>query len=138
MTSKKEVQIRIESISPDQNMVQSVAGDLYIKDETLYLRYLEPDPSMGKTMTTVKVAEDQIKVIRHGSLQSEQVFTKQKKQWGYYQTGQGRLQLQTRTYSIQDNLIEGIGSISWSYGLTVAGEYAGKFELKLNIQEGHK
>lgn len=138
MTSKREVQIRIESNSPDQSMVQSVAGDLYFKGEAVYLRYPEPDPSMGKTMTTVRVTADQIRVIRHGGLESEQIFSKRKKEWGYYRMGEGDMRLETRTHSIHVNLIEGLGSVSWTYGLSVAGEYAGKFELKLIIQEGQK
>ncbi len=185
-TGKKSVNIRIESISPDQTLVQSVAGDLYIKGSTFYLRYPEPDPEMGPTTTTVKVKyhdssvtsqsvnqssshqpshrpshqpshqlshrpnhqpneqglqpkrlpPPQISVIRHGTLESEQMFTEHEAEWGFYHMTSGKLVLQTRTLRIDANLDEnGLGTLSWIYDLNVSNEEAGQFELKLNIQE---
>jgi uncharacterized beta-barrel protein YwiB (DUF1934 family) len=136
MTLRKLVEIRIESSSPEQNMVQSVKGDLYLKGETVYIRYPEPDPAMGDTMTTVKISEQEIKVIRHGSIKSEQSFSKGKEQAGFYQLTQGSLHLNTQTKDIDIQLKQGLGTVSWKYGLYVTGDYAGEFALQLNIQEG--
>lgn len=153
---KKTVNIRIESISPDQTLVQSVTGDLYIKGSTYYYRYPEPDPTMGPTTTTVKVKYHegnlplneqeklhhhrlppaQITVIRHGTLESEQIFTEHETEWGFYHMTSGKLVLQTRTLRIEANLDDnGVGTLSWVYDLNVSNEEVGQFELKLNIQE---
>src|SRR5690554_5189842 len=128
MTESKKVDIRIESISPDQSLVQSVSGEMYLKGNAVYLRYPEPDPAMGQTTTTVKVTDQQIKVIRHGSIRSEQVFLENKPEWGYYHTAQGQLKLETHTQSIHIQLTEGLGTIAWIYDLYVAGEQAGNFQ----------
>lgn len=138
MSLKRNVEVRIESNSPDQSMIQSVPGDLYLKGEAVYVRYTEPDPTMGDTNTTVKIKNDEVKVIRHGGLQSEQTFSKDRVDWGFYQVAQGNLELETRTKNINIQLKEGMGTVSWSYELYVSGDYAGKFELKLDIQEGQK
>jgi uncharacterized beta-barrel protein YwiB (DUF1934 family) len=138
MSLKRNVEVRIESNSPDQSMIQSVSGDLYLKGEAVYIRYLEPDPTMGDTNTTVKIKGDEVKVIRHGGLNSEQTFSTESIQWGFYQTAQGSLELETRTKTIDIQLEQGIGTVSWSYDLYVSEDYAGKFELKLDIQEAQK
>lgn len=135
MTTKTEVQIRIESQSPDQQVVQSVDAELYRKGDSFYYRYAEPDPTMGDTMTTVKVKNEQVKVMRHGGLQSEQTFTNQQQEWGFYQMAEGKLSLETRTESIAIQLNDiGHGTVAWSYDLYITGEFAGQFKIKLDIQ----
>lgn len=143
MTSNRQVSIRITSNSPDQNLIQFVTADLYFKADAaeqpaIYYRYPEPDPVIEGTMTTVKIKNEQIKIIRHGKLKSEQVFTLGKSEVGIYHTPEGSLSLETNTQSIDIDLLDGIGTISWVYDLVVSGTDAGKFEIKLDIQEEHK
>lgn len=135
--SKQQVQLRIESDIDGQVIIQKMKGDLYIKGDTCYYRYEEPEASDSSepTITTVKVAvaDQQIKVIRHGGLQSEQTFQLDKRGLGFYQTPQGDLELEIQTHDITIQLNQGMGQVSWVYDLWVNSELAGNYKLQLNI-----
>ncbi len=135
--SKQQVQLQIKSDIDGQIITQKVPGELYMKGGNVYYRYEEPEASvsMGPTVTTVKVAlaDRQIKVIRHGGLQSEQTFRLDEPGIGFYQTPQGDLELETQTHDIGIQLVQGIGQVSWVYDLWVNNELAGNYKLQLNI-----
>ncbi|HEY0829393.1 MAG TPA: DUF1934 domain-containing protein [Bacilli bacterium] len=137
--SKQQVQLQIKSNIDGHIITQKVQGELYLKGDTVYYRYEEPEASvsMGPTVTTVKVVvpDRQIKVFRHGGLQSEQTFRLDGNGIGFYQTPQGDLELETRTYDIGIELVQGLGQVSWVYDLWVNSELAGNYKLQLNIFE---
>jgi uncharacterized beta-barrel protein YwiB (DUF1934 family) len=138
MPAKQPVHIQIESKFEKHSLVQSVEGELIVKGSAAYVRYAEPDPSMGKTNTTVKFNPGEIKVIRHGDVESEQLFSLEGKNAGFYKTAQGAMNLAVDTRSISVDLDNGLGEASWSYDLYISGEFTGRYELKLTIQEGQK
>jgi len=135
MTSKKQVLVQIDSSQDGHNLTQRVSGELFVKGRQIYLRYREPSPEMGNTLTTVKIGGQEIKLIRHGDIRSEQTFIHGGKRNGYYETQHGMLSLETQTRWIRQNLSEGLGSLEWEYDLHVMEEHAGTYTLKLVIQE---
>lgn len=136
MTSKERVLIRIESMADGQKSLQSAEGDLYLKGGHAYIRYEESSADLGRTTTLLRMDPSQLKIIRQGDIQSEQTFVPGEKRTGFYQTAQGKLQLETHTHEWSVELNRGIGSVSWSYDLYMAGEHAGLYRLKLSIHEG--
>lgn len=137
MAVKKKVKIQVKSFCDGETIVQNVHGELYPKETSIYVRYPEPpSSSMGRTMTTVKLADSEIKVIRHGDVDSEQVFALNKQIKGSYQTPQGHMELLTMTHSMDIQLEGGMGKVSWSYDLIVANAFAGKYHITLHIQDG--
>src|SRR4051794_37152652 len=92
-----KVHVLIESYIEEQQIIQKADGDLYPKGAHYYLRYNEPGPEMAGTVTTIKLERESIRIIRQGSLRSEQNFVSGQRLKGYYDTPEGRLELETVT-----------------------------------------
>jgi uncharacterized beta-barrel protein YwiB (DUF1934 family) len=135
MTEKRNVQLQITSKSEGQIIEQLFKAELYTKGDYCYYRYTETDENMGRTNTTLKVEPQQIRIIRHGDIQSEQTFALQRHKSFYYQTPQGRLELTTYTHEINVSLTDHVGIISWSYDLFVSDELSGTYSLTVVISE---
>jgi uncharacterized beta-barrel protein YwiB (DUF1934 family) len=135
MEQKRRVRIRIESRQDEQETLLLAEGDLYPKGDRFYIRYEEPDSELGRTSTMLKLESGQIRIIRQGDVESEQTFVRGERRIGFYQTVQGRLELEMHTHDLVSEVIQGIGWVSWSYDLYVQGEPAGLYTIKLWIRE---
>jgi uncharacterized beta-barrel protein YwiB (DUF1934 family) len=135
MTEKRNVKLQITSQTEGQTIEQTFNAELYVKGDSCYYRYNETDENMGRTVTTLKVEPQQIRIIRHGDVQSEQSFALQSHKTFYYQTPQGRLELTTYTHEINVSLTEQVGTISWSYDLFVVGGLSGTYSLTVEISD---
>jgi uncharacterized beta-barrel protein YwiB (DUF1934 family) len=135
MAANRTVRLQIASLCEGQRIEQDLQASLYVKGTHLYYRYNETDANMGHTMTTLKVEPDQIRIIRHGDIQSEQTFALHNNRAGFYQTAQGKLELSTFTHTLALNLINQVGTITWSYDLHVSGELSGTYLLTAVISE---
>ena len=74
MTAKQRVRIRIESRSGSETTVQKARGDLYRKGDHTYIRYEEEPNELGRTVTLIKLEDNQIRIVRQGDVQAEQTF----------------------------------------------------------------
>jgi uncharacterized beta-barrel protein YwiB (DUF1934 family) len=135
ITGKQRVRIRIESKQEGQETLQLAQGDLYPKGKHFYIRYEEAEAELGRTTTLLKLETGQLRIIRQGDVESEQKFVPGERSVGFYQTTQGRLELEMHTHGMSSDLNLGLGWVSWSYDLIVQGEPAGFYEIKLVIQE---
>jgi uncharacterized beta-barrel protein YwiB (DUF1934 family) len=135
MTEKRNVRLQITSRSEGHVIEQTFKAELYVKGDNCYYRYYETDENMGRTITTLKVEPQQIRIIRHGDIQSEQTFALQSHKSFYYQTPQGRLELTTYTHEINLSLTDQVGTISWSYDLLVSDDLSGTYSLTVEISE---
>jgi uncharacterized beta-barrel protein YwiB (DUF1934 family) len=135
MTEKRIVQLQITSRSEGQIIEQTFKAELYVKGDNCYYRYYETDENMGRTITTLKVEPQQIRIIRHGDIQSEQTFALRTNKTFYYETAQGRLELSTYTHEINVSLTDQVGTVSWSYDLFVSDELSGTYSLTVKISE---
>ena len=133
MSDKYPVQLQITSMNGDETIRQTVNGQRYTRGANQYFRYEENEPGMGATSTLLKVSPEEIRVIRQGDIESEQTFAVGETRPGFYRTPQGTLHLTTRAESVSVQLDNGIGSISWSYEMHLAGEYAGTFRLEIEV-----
>jgi uncharacterized beta-barrel protein YwiB (DUF1934 family) len=138
MNTPLNVHIRIESYIEDEVITQAADGNLYLKGNHYYLRYLEESPEMKGTVTLIKLGQDSIRIIRQGSLHSEQTFIRGQAVKGYYSTPQGKLEMETVTDSLAINLVEGLGTVEWSYVLFVMGDRIGEYRLKLTVSASEK
>lgn len=132
---KRAVHIKIDSYAEEQHIVQHVHGDLYKKGEHYYLRYDETEPEMQGTVTTIKLERERIRIVRHGSVRSEQEFAVGRPLQGLYETPQGRMGLETVTHAMHYDWIDGLGTVEWSYDLFVMGDAAGTYRLRFHIRE---
>ncbi|MCZ8522954.1 MULTISPECIES: DUF1934 domain-containing protein [Paenibacillus] len=121
---------------------RTMEGELFPKGGSLYLRYQEPPESeMGRTVTTVKAAPSELRIIRHGDTPFDQVFAAGVTHYGYLDTPQGRMELETFTEHLEvrggHRAPEPAGlllTVSWAYRLSVMGEPAGEFRLILTAE----
>lgn len=141
---RRRIDIILESIAAGERVVRRMEGDLFLKREQVYVRYDEPpEAEMGRTVTTLKAEQGELRIVRHGDVRFEQTFIPGKRHIGYLQTPQGRMELETETFSLdvrKDYLLNGLNGISalaapliivWSYKLSVMGEDAGEYRLLL-------
>jgi uncharacterized beta-barrel protein YwiB (DUF1934 family) len=134
MGESVKVKIQIASYIDNDPGIQQVAeGDLYHKGSHCYLRYKETDPEMAGTSTLIKLESGLVRIIRQGSVRSEQTFKAGQRLKGYYDTPQGKLELETDTEQLTMQLLGGLGTVEWSYALFVMGEKAGIYRLKLTV-----
>ncbi|MDP5274668.1 DUF1934 domain-containing protein [Chengkuizengella axinellae] len=139
MSENKKVSMHIESISEEQQIIQNVIAEYFYKGDAVYYRYEEPDHNMGRITTTLKIKGNEIKVVRHGDIQSEQLFQLDSLQPGYYHTASGKMNISNKAKEIKIDLDpQGYGQISWSYELFLNDEHSGDFALKIQIQEDNE
>ncbi|MGN7384316.1 DUF1934 domain-containing protein [Paenibacillus sp. SAFN-117] len=134
MAAHKEIRLTVRSLQEDEETSRTFTAAWYPKEKNGYIRYQEEESDMGNTTTTVKVGREEIKVIRHGDLQSEQTFILHRWIPGFYRTQQGIIHLETYTHRLAVHLVDGIGKICWDYELRVQGSSAGRFSLTLDTE----
>jgi uncharacterized beta-barrel protein YwiB (DUF1934 family) len=131
---KRPVQIRIFSEANGERFEQNASGEWYDKGNHGYLRYAETDKEMGNTVTTVRIEDNSVRVIRQGDVRSEQTFREGLEATGYYETSYISMRLATRTESITVACKNGSGSVKLRYRLLVEGEESGLYMLELELQ----
>lgn len=136
MTAKRKVRITLDSANMGQHIVQEAEGDLYLKNDHIYIRYEETQPETGRTTTTMKIDVDRMKIIRHGQISAEQTFLPGEWMNGYYQTVHGKMNLRLYTHYLHTKLDDcGNGLVEWEYDLEVMDDPAGLFTIKLTITD---
>ncbi|WP_019639941.1 DUF1934 domain-containing protein [Paenibacillus fonticola] len=121
----------------DEVSEQRIKGESLIKGNSVYIRYVEPEhgPTGGITRATVKISPDELKVMRHGEVESEQTFQQGKRLPGFYRSPYTRFNLSTDTSRLEVRLKGPYGTVTWEYGLLVHEEMTGHFAISLHIQE---
>lgn len=140
MSDRKQATIILHSLHEGENTVQELPAEVFAKGNALYVRYEEPKmgPYQGDTRATVKLTGDELKIIRHGEVQSEQAFRLGQKLPGYYRSPFASFQLSTHTQRLSIDISDMSGNASWAYDLYVFDEFSGHFSISLTIQEDHE
>ncbi|NGZ78209.1 DUF1934 domain-containing protein [Saccharibacillus alkalitolerans] len=137
MQGMSPVLIRIVSRQDEETVEQTLAGQLYRKGKSLYIRYEEPgaDGSRGSVRTLLKVTQEELKVIRHGEVESEQSFRKGSSLSGFYRSPYTRFALIAHTRDLRVRMQGASGEIYWEYELEIHDAISGHFAVSLTIQE---
>ena len=140
MSDRKQATIILHSFHEGENTVQELPAEVFAKGNILYVRYDEPKmgPHQGDTRATVKLSADELKLIRHGEVQSEQTFRLGQKMPGFYRSPYTSFHLSTHTQRLSIELSGMSGSAAWAYDLYVFGEFSGHFSISLTIQEAQE
>lgn len=134
-----DVSITLVSVQAGQRNVVNVSGKVIAKGPHLYIRYeeLEQGPR-GEDIsirTTIKITSNQLKLIRHGGVESEQSFQLGQRLPGFYRSSYTQFNLSTETRKL-DVVRDGRSlTVSWDYDLYVYEELSGQFAISLHIQE---
>ncbi|WP_138496365.1 DUF1934 domain-containing protein [Paenibacillus pinistramenti] len=137
MPDSQAVAITLKSFDGTDTSVQQLRGELVQGASGIYIRYEEPEPGPkgGSTRTTVRISGNEIKVLRHGEIQSQQTFGAGQRHPGFYRSPFTTFNLSTDTKSVEIRLNGAEGTLGWVYDLYVYEELAGRFTISLQIQE---
>lgn len=137
MSGMHRVLIRISSRQDEETVEQTLAGQLFEKEKSLFIRYAEPgaDGSGEGVRTLLKVTPEELKIIRHGEVESEQSFRKGSRLPGFYRSPYARFALMTHTRELRVRMQGLSGEICWEYELEVQDVISGRFSISLTIQE---
>ncbi|MCC3378043.1 DUF1934 domain-containing protein [Paenibacillus farraposensis] len=132
-----KVQIRLHSRHDGEDVVQELPGEAIVRGKHLYIRYDEPleGPQGGTTRNTVKIGPDELKLIRHGEVQSEQSFALGRRLPGFYRSPYLNLNMSAHTQKLDIQMDGYSGHVSWAYDLYVFEDFSGHFAISLHIQE---
>lgn len=137
MSQNRSVRVRLHSQQDGEDVVQELPGDAILRGKSLYVRYDEPQegPQGGKTRTTVKIGQHELKLIRHGEVQSEQSFELGRRLPGFYQSPYMKLAMSAHTQKLDIQMDGYSGQVAWAYDLYVFEDFSGHFAISLHIQE---
>jgi len=139
---KYKVSIKLVSSQGDKHTVLQATGDAFTRGEQIYIRYEEvqqgPSGERISVRTMLKVSKDQVKLIRHGGVESEQAFAAGARLPGFYRSPYTQFNLSTETKKLEV-IREGRSlTIKWEYDLYVYEELSETFAISLHIQEEPK
>ncbi|WP_322908141.1 DUF1934 domain-containing protein [Paenibacillus campi] len=135
MTEAKQVRLTLSSEQDGEVGTTEMIGHVFIKGNSLYVRYVEPpQPPQPEIRTTVKISSDEIKIMRHGGVESEQTFRPGEHLSGFYRSPFTRFEMETHTRSLHHGLKGITGYIAWEYDLYVHEQLGGRFKVSLHIQ----
>jgi uncharacterized beta-barrel protein YwiB (DUF1934 family) len=136
---KYGVAVTLESVQGGERNVVHATGEAIARGHLLYILYDEtqsgPEGGEVTVRNTLKIADNGIKLIRHGSIQSEQSFEPGQCLPGFYRSPYTRFNLTTDTRKLDIKRDGRSLAVSWEYDLYVYGELSGQFAISLNIQE---
>ncbi|MCV9885772.1 DUF1934 domain-containing protein [Metabacillus halosaccharovorans] len=92
-------EIRKEHEQDKETIEMNTTGEQFLKGNTVYLRYDEQH-ELGSVKTTVKIAPEEVMVMRSGAVTMKQRFIQGQKTMTDYATPFGKLQLEINTNSL--------------------------------------
>ncbi len=111
-------EIRNEKDLDKEQIEVRTKGEFILKGKTSYIRY-EEEHELGSVKTTVKIAENEVVVMRTGAVVMKQRFIKGMVTATEYTTPYGRLQLATNTHSLSHVAENRQGKLVLHYDLQI-------------------
>lgn len=135
---KKDVLVSISGLQYEVDRDEPIevisVGQYYNKNGKHYICYDEILEGIeGVTSCTVKVAPDQIDIIKRGSNNVHMIFEKGKKNTTFYSTPYGDLQIGIHTAKIQLGEAEDKLSIQINYGLDINYAFIADCQIQMKI-----
>ena len=101
-------------------MEMMTEGKMYRKNGTYYLTYRETETTgLDGTTTTIKVSDQEVALIRFGTVNSQFVFLPGKKHISYYETPYGVFTIGITTTSADIDIKDDGGHIDIGYSIEV-------------------
>lgn len=136
------VSVTLVSLHEGERSVLDVSGVVIPKGPQLYIRYDEPgqgpEGEDASIRTTLKITGSELKIIRHGGVESEQTFQAGRRLPGFYRSPYTQFNLSTETRELDIQRDGRSLKVSLDYDLYVYEELSGKFAISLHIQEEPK
>ncbi|MDQ0232184.1 DUF1934 domain-containing protein [Metabacillus malikii] len=117
-------EIRNEKDRDNEKIEVTTVGECILKGSTKYIRY-EEEHELGSVKTTVKIAADEVVVMRTGAVSMKQRFIEGAVTTTDYTTPFGKLQLETIT-----NAVSHVSDLS-------EGKLVLQYDLQIDEKEKH-
>lgn len=109
-------------------------GSYMLKGSRHYIRYLDKHiDSKDHVPTTIKVREDELVLIRQGSVTTRQSFRPGFDTRGGYETPYGTMELVMHTHRLESDFGTDQGIIHLDYSLQADGSLVGEYELEIRL-----
>lgn len=121
-----------------ETIEQNVRAMLYEKGRFVYVQYEEViSEQFPPIKTTLKVAENEMKIIRHGQVKMNQTFMENEMTTGSYDAPFGQFHMTTNTTSYKQEWQENkeAGRIQLTYALQLNEQKVGVYTLDFTIRE---
>lgn len=124
-------------IGEEKQTVQIVTeGLMKTVGDMVYLSYEESEVTgMEGTTTTFAVGKDQVTLTRTGSVQSEMVFEKGKKNVSLYNMGFGALTIGVKARRLKNDLGPDGGRLEISYGIEIEEQAQGLNSFIIDVRK---
>jgi len=135
------VSVKGQSGPGDEDRMELITeGKLYKKENVFYISYKETGVTgMEGTTTTLKVEEDKVTLIRHGTVTSTFVFEEGKENISHYATEYGVFTVGVRADRINSTMDEFGGVVAVSYYLDMFEKEQNEFIISVREvnNDGH-
>lgn len=119
-----------------ENIEQNVEATLYDKGHFFYVQYEDKlSEHLAPVKTTLKIAANEMKIIRHGLVKMNQRFIENETTTGSYLSPYGNFQMMTDTTHYKREWIKQkvTGQIQLTYSLQLNGNDVGVYTLEIEI-----
>ncbi|GAA0357784.1 DUF1934 domain-containing protein [Bacillus horti] len=138
------VTVTIHTATEDQSEAETsetYQGQLYEGKRKNFLIYEEQVEEGGAIQSTITFNDQQekheVKIIRHGAVEMNQVFQAGESIIGAYRTPLGKFNMETTTYICEITRINNGGNITLEYDVKLNGQPMGKRTVKIQFQIIH-
>lgn len=137
MTPVKIHVVSNEKANNQQAAIETVSfGKMTEKNGKFYVFYDETEAvGMKGTRTTIKWNYDSVVIIRSGTVESRQEFTKGLEYLSVYKTPYMTFGLKTNTTYLYVYCRDGVWNIELEYMLELAGQESNEMQIKIVIEE---
>ncbi len=126
--------VQYETDGGKDPIVIMVPGTYHFRNNKHYLIYDEYDEDGEVTKNTVKIAGDQVDVIRKGLGSSHMVFEKHKENLSYYNTPFGSMLMGVTTTKIDFTETIDKMDLAIDYSLAVDGRFVSDCTIKVEVK----
>ena len=138
----KKCSIKLENLQkltddPEKQKINNqYRGEFYIKNEKLYLSYLDDAEGMDGSQTIVKIdpERERVLLLRQEPAAMKQDFRIGKKQEGYFKTAYGEIKMAVKTKRLEMEISDNSGLIRINYQVFLGGELNAEHHLKINYK----
>ncbi|HJV17463.1 MAG TPA: DUF1934 domain-containing protein [Bacillales bacterium] len=114
----------------------NATGRFYLKEQASYLQY-EEESAGGSIRTIVKLAEEEVLILRSGAVKMRMPLILNKEVKGSYELPFGQFETAAIAKKIKHSFDfeSGAGYINLRYDFSLQGSHAGTYDLEISFQE---
>lgn len=97
-------------------------GEMYDTPQSIYLKYKESEVTgLAGSDTTIKIGQDQVTILRKGSVNSQMIFVEGQTRFSHYETPYGPLNMKIYTFKLNKEVDrqQGIVNLDMKYQLSI-------------------